>query len=205
MQAELEVIAVGSGRRRFALGCLRAVGADASVRGRVASAIAACVAAGVAVVFTLQADVPAVRVEMFVLVAVLAGCFWLGRPAGPLGATDTRSARWVRRGGCAVLAICLLGFYRPPGPRDIDNWMFAAALAFYVLGVLYVTARASRIGVAQLRTAVVCTAGGVGSWWLAMLLSRGVRDHPSFLPVWVAVIFLVSHWLGRGPAPAGDR
>jgi hypothetical protein len=148
MQAELAAIDSRSERRRFALGCTRAVLLHAlRAPGRavaVAGAVGLVLGSEIALAKAIGQTVP--------LVLGLALLFWLGRRPGFFGPVRRdRAARLVRAGGYAMIVLYLMtlivgygasGILRP----DPKVPLFALLLTLYAGASLAMTARGSVFG-----------------------------------------------------------
>jgi len=181
MQAELAALDGVRVRRRYALGCARAVlSQGAAVRAIAVHAIALTFGV-VAFAFAASVRVVGVRIETMAFVVVLGVVAWSGRRGGPLGpVAEDRLAQRIRGGGYAVLGTyTMLGLASLRSSGNLEHkggvWMLYLAVALYLSAVLCATARrtAARTGTLQLTSAL--TVAGLAAWWIPMLALATVR------------------------------
>lgn len=194
MEAELAALDDVRARRRYALGCARAVMSDRSALRTVAGYLIALTFGGVAFALAISAKAVGVRIQTIAFVAVLGLLAWSGRRSALLGPlADGGSARRVRTGGYAVLGayiMLILAFGLPRNDRS-GVWAFYLALALYLVTVLFATARGTALPTRCMRLIATLTSGALATWWVPMLLFAGVRSHPSWALLSVAVAVLL--------------
>jgi hypothetical protein len=198
MQAELAVVEDVSARRRYALGCGRAVLSDgAAMRTVVVHAIALTFIA-VALVLAVGIGSVGVRIEAIALVATLAVVLWSGRRGGLLGPVgDGRLARCIRGAGCAVVGAFILQVLAAGKDNDPGGWWtLALVVTTYLATVLFVTARDTGATAPTLRLAAVLATSGLAAWWIPMLLLGSVRAQPQWTLVSVTATILLGWAIG---------
>ncbi len=183
MQAELAVVEDAAERRRYVLGCTRAVLTQPAALARVAGRASVPLAGAVALVLAVRIPSAGVRAEALALIAALAAAAWLGRRPGLLGpVADDRTSRRVRAAGCGVVGVLALMVLWPSkggGHSDPSGWWIAClAVLAYLAAALYATAQRTAAGPRALRLGAGLTAAAIALWWVPMLLSAGVRAHP---------------------------
>jgi hypothetical protein len=178
MRSELAAIEDVPARRRHALGCTRAVLTDAAaMRGVAVHAIALAFGA-VALALAVGIRSVGVRIEAIVFVALLALLAWQGRRDGMLGPVgDSRLARGIRAGGCAVVGCCIV-MVLSTGHNDPGGWWTAAlSVTLYLVTVLFATARRTAATAPTLKLTAALATSGLAAWWVPMALLAGVRAH----------------------------
>jgi len=199
MQAELASLDDVRERRRYALGCGRAVlSADEAMRTVGAHAMALTFGV-VALAFAISVRDVGGRIEMVAFVAVLGAVAWWGHRRSPLGPfPEDRLARRIRSGGYAVLGsyimVALASSRRGHDPSG--EWVFFLALTLYLATLLWATARRTAAHVRTLRLAAALTVAGLTAWWLPMLLLHAVRADSSWALLSVAVTVLLGVAVG---------
>ncbi len=216
MQAELAALDDVRARRRYALGCARAVLNDRAAMRTVAAHVIALTFGAVAFAFAISIRVIGVRIQTVAFVMALGIVAWSGRRSGLLGPiAEDGLARHIRGAGYAVL-----GAYIMPtlasialASRQHDRsgiWAFYLALTLYFATVLFATARRTATPRRCLRLITALTIAGLAAWWIPMLLYASVRAHPSWALFSVAVTVLlglvvatVLRWPSQQAALAG--
>jgi hypothetical protein len=210
MRAELASLDDVPARRRYALGCVRAVLSDRTAMRTVALHVVALIFGAVALVFAISVSGVGVRIQTIVFVLALGVLTWSGRRSGPLGpSADHPPARRIRAAGYAVLGAYILpalASFAAASPRHDQSgvWMFCVALTLYLATVLVVTAQRTAARPRTLQLMAVITVAGLAAWWVPMLLAASVRAHPSWALLSVAgtvVLGLVIATALRWPAP----
>jgi hypothetical protein len=198
MQAELAAIADPATRRRYAMGCARAVSRGPGTARALGWPVAAWAVAISLLTVAVGISGPA-RAEVCSVVVLLGGCCWLGRRPGYLGpAASHRSARRVRAVGCATVAGCLCFFdvgartRVDGGSHDSYGWVLGAALLLDLVTLLAVTARGSTFSPRTLGIAGRYAGVAVLGWWIAILLFGAVRATPHAAILVVAVTSALS-------------
>jgi hypothetical protein len=192
MRAELASLDDVAARRRYALGCIRAVLCDRSAMRTVALHTVAIIFGAVALAFAVSISGAAVRIETIVFVLALGVLALSGRRSGPLGpVADHPSAQRVRAAGYLVLGAYILPALASlaaasPQHDQTGVWMFYVAVSLYLATVLWVTSRRTETRPRTLHLTAVFTVAGVAAWWVPMLLEPGVRAHPSWALLSVA-------------------
>jgi hypothetical protein len=169
MAAELAAITERGERRRFALGCVRAVLFSGPMLRSLAGHLFLFGFAAVAVLRALSLTT-SVRVEAIALVAVVGALAWWGRHAAPFGpVAPGRAARLVRLAGYGSVMITIMVLLST-GTNDSSGWWFAAfAISVYLAGFLRATAQPVT-GALSLPTAAALALSGLILWWVPMLL-----------------------------------
>lgn len=180
MQAELAAIAGARDRRRYTLGCTRAVLTQPAALRTAGANLLVLAFGAVAVGLALSYRSVGVRVETLVLLVVLGLAAWRGRRPGRLGpVADYPTARRARTGGCVLVGGCVMLFLASGKHDDPSGWWLAAlAMALYFATVLAATARSASADPVVLRAAAAAALAGLAAWWIPMLLLAGVRSHP---------------------------
>jgi hypothetical protein len=198
MQAELAALDDVRARRRYALGCARAVFSNGAAMRTVAAHVIALTFGVVALAFAISISTVLVQVETITFVVVLAVLAWSGRRSGPLGPiAENRLARHIRSGGYAVLgAFIMPGLASFASSANLEHkggvWMFYLAMTLYLAAVLFVTAQRTATRTRTLQLAAALTVAGLTAWWVPMLLLTSVRAHSS----WALLSFAVTVLLG---------
>jgi MFS family permease len=213
MRAELASLDDAGTRRRYALGCMRAVLRDHTAMRTVALHVVAVMFGAVAVAFAISINGVGVQIETILFVSALGVLAWAGRRRGPLGPTaDHPPARRVRATGYVVLGAYILpalGSFAGASPRHDQSgvWMFYVAVSLYLATLLLVTAQRTAARPRTLYLIAVVTVAGLAAWWVPMLLNASVRAHPSWALLTVAgtvtvglVIATVLRWPSRQAA-----
>jgi hypothetical protein len=197
MRAELAALDDVRARRRFALGCARAVLSDRAAMRTVAAHMIALTFGAVAFAFAISIKVAGVRIQTIAFVVVLGVLAWSGRRRGPLGPVAADGlARRVRAGGYAVLgayimpALASIALVSPKHDRS-GVWVFYLALTLYLATVLFATARHTATPRRSLRLITALTSAGLAAWWVPMLLDANVRAHPTWALLSVAAAVLL--------------
>jgi hypothetical protein len=215
MQAELAALDDVRARRRYALGCARAVLRDRTAMRTVAAHSIALTFGVVALSFAISIRVVGVRIQTIAFVVALGVLAWAGGRSGPLGPiAEDRLARRIRSGGYAVLgayimpALASIALASPQHDRR-GLWAYYLALTLYLATVLFATARHTAAPARCLRLISALTIAGSAAWWVPMLLYATVRAHPSWALLSVAVTALlglvvatVQRWPSRQAALA---
>jgi hypothetical protein len=202
MLAELATLDDVGERRRYGLGCARAVLSDGGARRTVAVHVIALTFVVVALAFATSISVTGVRIETIVFVVVLAVLAWSGRRSGLLGPiAEDRLARRIRSGGYAVLGtFIMLALASLPSSGNLEHkggvWMFYLAVTLYLAAVLFVTAQRTAIRTRTLQLAAALTVAGLTAWWVPMLLLTSVRAHSSWALLSIAVTVLLGLAIG---------
>jgi hypothetical protein len=201
MQAELASLDDVRARRRYALGCARAVLSDRAALRTVAVHVVALIFGAVALGLAFSIRVVGVRIQTIAFVLVLGVLAWSGRRRGPLGPlADHRSARGIRLAGYAVLGAyimpALASFAASPQGDPSGVWLFYVALALYLATVLFATAHRTAVRPRTLQLAGVVTVAGLAAWWGPMLLAASVRAHPGWALVSVAATITLALVIG---------
>ena len=210
MRAELASLDDVQARRRYALGCVRAVlqrshrdAHGGAPRGRAHLR-------AVALVFASWVNGVAVRIQTIVFVLALGVLAWSGRRSGPLGlSADHPPARRIRAAGYSVLGsytLPALASFAAASPQHDQSgvWMFYVALTLYLATVLVVTAQRTAARPRTLQLMAVITVAELAAWWVPMLLAASVRAHPSWAVLSVAgtvMLGLVIATALRWPTP----
>ena len=109
MRAELASLDDVAARRRYALGCVRAVLSDRTAMRTVALHVVAIIFGAVALAFAISINGVGVRIQTIVFVLALGVLALSGRRSGPLGpVADHPPARRVRAAGYVVLGAYIL-------------------------------------------------------------------------------------------------
>ena len=113
MRAELASLDDVRARRRYALGCVRAVLSDRTTLRTVALHVVALIFGAVALVFAISVNGVGVRIQTIGFVLALGVLAWSGRRSGPLGPKRRSAAGSAhpRRGLCGT------GRVHPAGAR----------------------------------------------------------------------------------------
>ena len=210
MRAELASLDDVQARRRYALGCVRAVLSDRTAMRTVALHVVALIFGAVALVFASSVNGVAVRIQTIVFVLALGVLAWSGRRSGPLGlSADHPPARRIRAAGYSVLGaytLPALASFAAASPQHDQSgvWMFYVALTLYLATVLVVTAQRTAARPRTLQLMAVITVAGLAAWWVPMLLAASVRAHPSWAVLSVAgtvMLGLVIATALRWPTP----
>jgi hypothetical protein len=212
MLAELAALDAVGERRRYALGCARAVLSDGAALRTVAAHAIALTFAVVAFAFAFSVSVVDVRIETIAFVVGLAALAWSGRRSGPLGPLgEDRLARRIRGGGYAMLgAVVIPALASLPSSGNLEHkggvWMFYLAVMLSLAAILFVTAqrrptptRASQLAPTRTRSlqlAAALTVGGLTAWWVPMLLLASVRAQPGWALLSIAVTVLLGLAIG---------
>jgi hypothetical protein len=186
MRAELASLDDVGARRRYTLGCVRAVLSDRTAMRTVALHVVALTFGAVALAFAISIHGVGVRTETIVFVLALGVLAWSGRRSGPLGPiADHPPARRIRSAGYVVLGAYILpalASFAAASPQHDQSgvWMFYVALSLYLASVLLVTAQRTSARPRTLHLIAVITVAGLAAWWVPMLLDASVRAHPSW-------------------------
>jgi hypothetical protein len=197
MQAELASLDDVRARRRYALGCTRAVLSDRAAMHTVAVHIIALTFGGVAFAFAISIRVVGVRIQTIGFVAVLGVLATYGRRRGPLGpVADDGPARRMRAGGYAILGAYILPTLASiaivsPQHDHGSVWTLYLALTLYLATILFATARPTAAPTRSLRLITALTIAGLAAWWVPMLLDASVRAHPGWALLSVTVSVLL--------------
>jgi hypothetical protein len=203
MQAELANMGPGPDRWRFAMGCARAVVTRPSALATIGQRV---LAAGTLVgTLVLAASIPfaVIRDEAISMIAFLSGVFWLARRQMFFGpAADTRTARLVSAGGVGLLTIAVLLFInqiRLSPSMDGDGGpelyhattltlVWTTMLTLYLVTLLRMTARQSRVATRTLATASTAGALSALGWLGAVGLHSSVpsSNGPALLAISIA-------------------
>lgn len=213
MRAELASLDDAGARRRYALGCVRAVLRDHAAMRTVAVHMVAVMFGAVALAFAISINGVGVQIETILFVLALGVLSWSGRRCGPLGPiADHPPARRVRATGYVVLGAYILpalGSFAGASPQHDQSgvWMFYVAVSLYLATLLLVTAQRTAAQPRTLYLTTVFTVAGLAAWWVPMLLYASVRAHPSWALLTVAgtvTLALVTatalHWQPGQPA-----
>jgi hypothetical protein len=210
MRAELASLDEVRARRRYALGCGRAVLSDRTAMRTVTLRVVALIFGAVALVLAISVNGVGVRIETIAFVLALGVLAWFGRRSGPLGpSADHPPARRIRAAGYAVLGAYILpalASFATASPHHDQSgvWMFYVALTLYLATVLVITAQRTAARPRTLQLMAVVTVAGLAAWWVPMLLAASVRAHPSWALLSVAgtiVLGLVIATALRWPSP----
>ena len=210
MRAELASLDDARARRRYALGCVRAVLSDRDAMRTLAVHVVALSFGAVALVFAISVNGLGVRIQTIVFVLALGVLAWFGRRYGPLGLRADRSlARRIRAAGYAVLGAYILpalaSFAAAPPQHDQSGvWMVYFALTLHLTTVLVVTADRTEVRPRTLQLMAAATVAGLAAWWVPMLLAPSIRARPSWALLSVAVTIVVGLVIAaalRWPAP----
>jgi hypothetical protein len=192
MRAELASLDQVGARRRYALGCVRAVLSDRAAMRTVAFHGVAPSFGAIALAFAISMHGVGVRIETIMFVLALGALGWSGRRSGPLGPiADHRPARRVRAAGYVVLG----GYVLPelaslaaasPQHDQSGVWMVYVAVSLYLATVLWITAQRTAARPRTLHLIAALTLAGLAAWWVPMLLEASVRAHPSWALLSVA-------------------
>lgn len=186
MRAELASLDDVGARRRYTLGCVRAVLSDRTAMRTVALRVVALTFGVVALAFAISIHGVGVRIETIVFVLAFGVLAWSGRRSGPLGPiADHPPARRIRAAGYVVLGAYILpalASFAAASPQHDQSgvWMFYVALSLYLASVLLVTAQRTAARPRTLHLMAVITVAGLAAWWVPMLLDASVRAHPSW-------------------------
>jgi hypothetical protein len=186
MRAELASLDDVGARRRYTLGCVRAVLSDRTAMRTVALHVVALTFGAVALAFAISIHGVGVRIETIVFVLAFGVLAWSGRRSGPLGPiADHPPARRIRAAGYVVLGAYILpalASFAAASPQHDQSgvWMFYVALSLYLASVLLVTAQRTSARPRTLHLIAVITVAGLAAWWVPMLLDASVRAHPSW-------------------------
>jgi hypothetical protein len=201
MQAELATIDGSWARRRYALGCTRAVATVPEARRAAGPPFGATLFGAVVLLLALGIDGAIVQAEVLALVAVLGSCAWLGRRAGPLGpVAGSAPARRARFGGYAIVGVTVMYFvigvrFSHEGHRNSSDatrgWIFVLVLALYLVTFLIITSRPAAASIRTLRLAMAVPVAAAAAWLPLLLLSSDVRAHPEWAHALVAVSVLL--------------
>ena len=192
MRAELASLDDLRVRRRFTLGCVRAVLSDRVALRAVALHVVALTFGAVALALAISINGLGVRIQTFVFISALGALAWSGRRSGPLGpVADNPPARRIRVAGYVMLGSYILpalaSFASASARHDQSGvWTFYVAVTLYLATVLLVTAQRTAARPRVLQLIAVLTVAGVTAWWVAMLLEPGVRAHPGWALLSVA-------------------
>lgn len=192
MRAELASLDDVRARRRYTLGCVRAVLSDRSAMRTVALHAVALTFGAVALALAISINGVGVRIQTIVFVLALGVLAWSGRRSGPLGpSADHPAARRARGAGYAVLGAYILpalASFSAASPQHDQSgvWMFYVALTLYLATVLCVTAHRTAARPRTLRMMAAVTLAGLAAWWVPMLLEASVRAHPGWALLSVA-------------------
>jgi hypothetical protein len=206
MQAELAALEDVQARRRYALGCARAVLSDGAAQRSVAVRALALAFGLVAFAFAISIRGVGVRTEAIAFVVVLGALAWAGAHGGLLGPiAEDRLARRIRSGSYAVLGSYVM-LALASGKHDDPSgvWMFYLALTLYLAAALVTTARRTAARTRTLQLATALTVAGLMAWWAPMLLLSSVRANASWALLSVAVTILLGLAVGtilRWPRP----
>ncbi len=216
MRAELASLDDVRARRRYTLGCMRAVLSDRTAMRTVALHVVALAFGAVALAFATSINGVGVRIQTIVFVLALGVLAWSGRRSGPLGPiADHPPARRIRAAGYVVLGAYILpalASFAAASPQHDQSgvWMFYVALSLYLATVLLVTAQSTAARPRTLHLMAVVTVAGLAAWWVPMLLAASVRAHPSWALLSVAgtitlglVIATALRWPSEQAALAG--
>ena len=220
MRAELGGIEPARDRRRFVLGCLRAVLTRPPVLRTLGCDAALLAILAATLVWSARIGYAPLRWGVVAVVSVLLLVTWCGRRPGALGPVGRgRAPRLVRALGCALVAAMALGNVLSVGSHGdsqeqaaVGVPVYAAVLTCYLLAFLVLTAGPTgRRGAVGTRALVLGTAAGTGAagTWVAVLATS--RPMPTtVLPVVVLIaagMGLAAAALvltGRGAAAAGE-
>lgn len=192
MQAELASLDEIRARRRYVLGCTRAVLSDRTAIRTVAIHVIALIFAALALALAISITVVGVRIQTIMFVLVLGVIAWAGRRPGPLGPiADHGPARRFRSAGYVVLGAYIMPALArlaaaSPQHDETGVWMFYVALTLYLATVLFATAERTAVRPGTLQLMAVVTVAGLAAWWVPMLLEPSVRAHPDWALVSVA-------------------
>lgn len=192
MRAELASLDDIGARRRYTLGCVRAVLSDRSAMRTVALHVVALTFGAVALAFAISINGVGVRIQTIVFVLALGFLARSGRRSGLLGPiADHPPARRVRAAGYVVLGAYILpalASFAAASPQHDQSgvWMFYVALILYLATVLLVTAQRTAARPRTLNLMAVVMVAGLAAWWVPMLLEASVRAHPSWALLSVA-------------------
>ena len=197
MQAELAALDDAQARRRYALGCARAVLSDHAAIRTVAAHMIALTFGAFAFALAISISAVGVRIQTIAFVVVLGILAWSGRRSGLLGPiAEDGPARRIRTGGYAVLgayimpALASIALGSPEHDRS-GVWALYLALTLYLATVLFAMARHTAAPPRCLRLITALTIAGLAAWWVPMLLDASVRAHPSWALLSVAVTVLL--------------
>jgi hypothetical protein len=202
MRAELASVDDVRARRRYALGCARAVLSDRTAMRTMAVHLVALTFGAVALALAISIRDAGVRSQTIAFVLVLGVLAWSGRRSGPLGPiAEHRLARRVRSAGIAVLGayimLALASFALGSSLHDRSGvWVLYVALALYLATLLFATARPTAARAPTLRVTAALTIAGVAAWWVPMRLEPSVRAHPSWALLSVAGTVLLGLAIG---------
>ena len=135
MRAELASLDDVRARRRYTLGCMRAVLSDRTAMRTVALHVVALTFGAVALAFATSINGVGVRIQTIVFVLALGVLAWSGRRSGPLGPiADHPPARRIRAAGYVVLGAYILpalASFAAASPQHDQSgvWMFYVALS----------------------------------------------------------------------------
>ena len=197
MRAELASLDDVRARRRYALGCVRAVLSDRTTLRTVALHVVALSFGAVALVFAISVNGVGVRIQTIGFVLALGVLAWSGRRSGPLGlSADQPPARRIRAAGYAVLGAYILPALASLAAASSQHdqsgvWVFYVALILYLATVLVVTAQRTAARPRTLHLVAVVTVAGLAAWWVPMLLAASVRAHPGWALLSVAGTILL--------------
>lgn len=201
MQAELASLDDARARRRYALGCARAVLSDRAALRTVAVHVVALTFGAVALGLAFSMRAVGVRIETIAFVVVLGVFAWSGRRRGPLGPiADHRSARRIRNAGYAALgayimpALASFAASQQSDPNGV--WVFYLALVLYLATVLFATSHRTAARPRTLQLMGLVTVIGLVAWWGPMLLAGSVRAHPDWALVSVAATVVLGLVIG---------
>jgi hypothetical protein len=192
MQAELAAIDGARERRRYALGCVRAVLTQPAALRSAAGHVLVPAFGAVAVGLALDYRSAGVTAEALVLVAILGLAAARGRRPGRLGpVADGPTARRARAIGYFVVGGSVMLLLSWGNHDDPSGWWLAApAMALYFIAVLAVTSSRTDAEPRALRVAGAAALVVLTAWWTAMLLFAGVRSHPQSALLAVALAAL---------------
>jgi MFS family permease len=192
MRAELAALDDLGARRRYTLGCVRAVLSDHTAMRTVALHVVALTFGAVALAFAISIDGVGVRIETILFVLTLGALACSGRRPGPLGPiADHPPARRSRAVGYVVLGSyimpALASFAAAAPQRDQSGvWTLYVALTLYLATLLFVTAHRTAARPGTLRLMALVAVAGLAAWWVPMLLEASVRADPTWAALSVA-------------------
>lgn len=180
MQAELATIDTGRERRRYALGCTRAVLTQPAALRTAAAPVFLLAFGAVAIGLALGYPSAGVRGETLALVAILGLAASRARRPGRLGpVAEAPIARRARATGVIVVGGSVMLLLASGKHNDPSGWWLASlAMALYFIAVLAVTSQRTAAQPRALQVVAAATLVGLIAWWMPMLLFAGVRSHP---------------------------